>query len=490
MSVSRVPVDAPPCRKTRRPRPTGWSVVVLCAAFAPAAATSGDWTLKDSVTASATAVDRSGSNASSGLVLQLSPSIRLSGRGARATADLSYGLTASAGTGDTDPLGLSHNLLARGQVEAIEDFFFLGADASARLIGNSATAGRVDAINANADGRQSYSLRLTPQFRHRLNRYADIVSNNAVDYVTYSGDNASGNDGSSSHTLNLGVRSGSFFLPFDWALDATRKETDYEDYDETRTSYTAAGGYRLNPRWRLNGRVGYEDNDVRTTRADTSGSIWALGADWTPNPRTSLSAEYGRRYLGSIYSARLSHRTKRTLLSMDLSRDISNRRSLQLVDSFFILTDANGNILIDPSTNLPIIVNIPDVEQIDEDFISTQLRAALRVTGRRTTATLTGTVSNREYELSSTDEDTFGLSLGLSRQLGADVNATLGTSYTHAERSGGSDSDVYDVRLSLGRRLSPRTRASIDLLHSERSSSTADDYTENRIGISLSTSFL
>jgi uncharacterized protein (PEP-CTERM system associated) len=284
------------------------------------------------------------------------------------------------------------------------------------------------------------------------------------------------------------VRSGPYYQPIDWQLDATQREIYYDDRTDTRSTYTAGAGYRLTPRWRVNGTLGYEENDVVTTREETDGAIWSLGADWTPNPRTSVSAEYGERYLGPVYSLTARHQTRRTLFSMDVSQDISNRRTQELVDSFFILTDGAGNIVLDPNTGNPIIVNLPYQQQIDEDYINTQLRAAVRVTGLRTAVTVTASASSRDYEVSETDQDTYQLSLGVSRQLGGDYNATFNTSYLHSEGSAEGESNTYDLRLSLGKRLSPRTRASVDFLHRERDAT--DDYTENRIGVSLSTSFL
>ena len=100
-------------------------------------------------------------------------------------ADVNYQLTMSLGLGSTDPRPLAHNLVAIGEVEAVEDFFFLGANAGARLGGSSSFAESIDAINFNADrGSQSFSVGLMPRFVAHLNRYVDLVTNNAVNYVT------------------------------------------------------------------------------------------------------------------------------------------------------------------------------------------------------------------------------------------------------------------------------------------------------------------
>lgn len=453
----------------------------------------GDWKLTDSVTASLDVVDRSGRDASSGVVASISPRISLNGRGGRTTADVNYQLTTSIGTGDTDPRGLSHNLTATGRLEAVEDRLFIGANAAARLAGRTATSGPVDPVNARSDGVQSYSVGIQPEYRQHINRYADFVSQNSIDYVTYSGDDRDGGNDSTSARIHAGIRSGRHFSRLSWSLDASREETDYDSASrtsDTRSSYTAGVGYRIDRTWSVNGSLGYEKNDVETTRSDTDGLIWNVGTSWAPNPRTSLSASYGERYFGEVISADLRHRTKRTVLSLGLSRDVTNRRAFELVDSFFFLVDDTGNLIRDPVTGNPLIVNIPQLDLTDEDFVNTQLRGAIAVSGRRTTVTVTGTVSNREFEVSGEDETSLALALSASRRLGANINASAAVQYTRADGTTRGDSDSYDVSLSLSRRLSERTSAAINVLHREQDATSNDGYTENRIGVSVSSSFL
>lgn len=452
----------------------------------------GDWKLSDSISADLTYVDRSGRNKNSGTVLQLSPRLSLRGKGGRSEADINYGVTASIGGGTTDPKDLSHNLRGRGSVEIIENKFTLGANASARLVGNSSTSGTVDAINAKTDGRQSYSFQITPEFRHHLNKYADIVSRNTVDYVGYSGE---GNDGSREYRANIGIRSGRYFGPLSWSVNIDQTKTSFEDSarsDDESETVRVGVGYRLSRKWQLRADVGYEDNDVETARDDTDGSTWNVGVDWTPNPRTSVSANYGSRYLGNTFSGSIKHRSRRTTLSANLSRDISNRRTSQL--SFFraLIFDQRINDFIrDPATGQALEFIIPELNQIDENFVNTQLRLGMTVSGRRTSVSLSGDLSNRDYEVSDLDEDSYGLTLSVSRSLGSGYSGTFSSKITNVDRSGGGGNDTYDVSLSLSKKFSPRTRGSIDLLHREENGSgNSDDYTENRIGISLTSSFL
>jgi uncharacterized protein (PEP-CTERM system associated) len=476
-------------------------VALLCAlavsgaGLIPHVAMAGEWVFDHSSTVRLSHVDRTGDDGYSGQILQGTPNLHLRGEGGRFTADINYSPTISVGNSDTDPEFLTHELLARSRLEAVEDRFFIGADASARVTGDTSSGAQVDAVNYNSDGgQQSYSFGLTPEYRQHINRYANFVSRNRVDWVTYSGnDDGDGSDSSSSRTLNASIQSSRYFNALSWSLDATQRKTFYDSDrdDDTRDFYSANVGYRFGPRWAMNGSIGYEDNDIDTERSDTNGATWDIGATWTPNARTRANVEYGDRYFGERYAGGFSHRTKRTRLSLDLSREVTNRRYQQTVDSFFFLADSNGDPILDPNTGQPIIANIPQLEDTDEDYLNTQLRGAMTITGRRTNVTITGNISNRDYEESDTDEDSYSLTVRATRDLGSSYNASLTGRMEHVEGSSDGDSDTYDVRFSLSKNLSPRTSTALELGYRDYDTdNSGDSYTETRIGVSLTTTYL
>jgi uncharacterized protein (PEP-CTERM system associated) len=481
-------------------RPTRWvSVVSAMLVFVVAgllpvdgsAASRWKSSVDDSLDATLVFVDRSGDNAESGPVLEVSPGFSLNRAGARASADINYKLNLAVGGGDTDPTGISHDLTARGEFEAVEDLLYIEADAGARLVGNSPTTGRVDAINNRNESSQSYSVKVSPSLRPRTNnRYVRFESNNSIDLVDYSGGDNTNTDASNESVLNATLLSGPVFTTFDWDLRATQRNTSFEDRDDERREYSAGLGYRIDSRWRLTGRVGYEENDVDTVRTDTDGATWNVGGVWTPNTRTSLLVDYGNRYFGDTYSVRFNHRTRRTTLSVDAVREVSNRRASRLVDSFFVLVDADGVPIQDPISGDLVTINIPQLEQDDEDFLNTELRGAISVIGLRTSVSLFVDLAQREYEISGNDEDAYGAGFRVSRRMGQGITSSLSATYDRVERSNDSDSDTYDVALKLSKALSTKTSVALDLLHRERDSGGTNDFTENRIGISVSTSFL
>lgn len=451
----------------------------------------GSWEVTDDIALTTTYVDRSGNDDASGLVLELTPRLTARGRGGRFTADISYAPNLAVGDSSVDPKTLTHDLLAVGQVELVRNNVFLGAEANAGLAGNSATSGQVDAINYSDGGQQYFSIRLLPEFRQHINRYADVVSKNSVDVVNYRGDDdGSQSSTSSGYKANIGVQSGRAFTSLNWAVNADYSEIDYDDRTDTRQSIEATAGYTFSRQWQMNAGVGYEDNDIDTSRDDTDGTTWDVGGSWAPTPRTSASVNYGSRYFGDSWSGSFTHRSRRTRVSVSYSEEVSNRREERLVDSFFFLVDGNGNIITDPNTGAPIIANIPQLQDTDEDFLDSRLRGIVTVTGRRTNVTLSATVSERDYEVSGDSEDSVGVSVRVSRQLGSGYNASLFSGYTEASDTADGDSENLDVSFGLSKQFSKRTSASLDLLYRDEDRSDDDDLTEKRIGLTLRANLL
>ena len=162
----------------------------------------------------------------------------------------------------------------------------------------------------------------------------------------------------------------------------------------------------------------------------------------------------------------------------------------QLVDSFFFLADGNGNPIVDQGGS-PIIVNIPELEETDEDYVNTQIRGIVTVTGRRTTVTVSGRVSNQDYEETPRDEDRYRLDVSVTRDLGSNLHATLTGSADQVESNATSDNETYDARFSLTKALSPRSTTALTLGYRDyNDDAPGESYTEKRIAISFTTTYL
>lgn len=434
-------------------------------------------------------IDRTGSDEGTGVVGQVIPGVRFQRRGSRASADVNYRMYLSAGTGDTDVQGIAHDLTAEGRIEAIEDLLFVGAQASASLIGDSGTTGSVDSINLNSEnGTQTYALKVTPALRPRgSNPFARFVSENVLDIVEYSDSTF---DGSTSYTLNAGVVSGPYFDTSAWDVGATHNVAQFENRDDERNEVSGGLVHTLNSRWKLLGRIGYEDNDILTRRSDTDGLIWSVGTDWAPSRRTRVELEYGERYFGATYSAKVSHRTKRMQLGFEAGRSVDNARNQRFVDSFLLLRDTNGNIIVDPVTGDPVRVNVAEVQTFEEDYISTEARAVMVITGRLTRVQLSALVANRDYEFTDDEEDEIEFALRVSRRLASGMFVDVFGNLSHLDQQGFGASETRDIGIALRRPLSARTSLQLGVRYREGEGDNADDdYKEHRVSASVITRF-
>ena len=106
-------------------------------------------------------------------------------------------------------------------------------------------------------------------------------------------------------------------------------------------------------------------------------------------------------------------------------------------------------------------------------------------------ASVSGTVSQRSYEISGDDENSLDLYANLSRRLGAGYTASVNGVVRQTDRDQGGDSDSYDLSLSLSKTFSRRTSASVDVLYRDyNDDNPGEDYTERRIGLTLRANLL
>jgi len=450
----------------------------------------GDWTLTESTSIGVIASDRendSGSNDSL-FSVNVRPGFKLDGKGGRISANAQYALSAYKHLNGSGYHSLSHDLSATSTAEVYKDMVFLHATARAGLSSTNGESDSVTGLDRESDVRQTWAFTLKPEFRHHLGNYVDVVSNNVFDYV-YHDDSQS--NSSYSESFNLGITNGSRWNRIPWHFSVTQKKVSYQDRTDKSSAVSASASYKINRVWQTNGAIGYSQSDVQSSRSDTSSMTWDLGVDWIPNPRTSFSSSFGHRYYGYTWSGSLKHTSRRSSISITLNRELTNVRSneLRLRDVFY---EIDGEPVLDPVTNEPLVIaQIQELNPIDEDFIRHSLNAAWVLKGRRNTLTISGNVFQRDYEVTANEETGYRLSAGISHQFAANLSGSLSTGFSSDHKSTASaDSNTIDLGFSLSRRFSSKTSVSADYSFRQHDSDANNGYTENRLSLSLNTSFL
>ena len=417
-------------------------------------------------------------------LIDLRPGLSLSREGARVKVDLDYELAITQSLSEDPGTDLSNILSAALASELYENVLFLDATAGANLIAVSGLSSLgSDGIYNDANSTQAYSFSVSPYTRHRLGRYADVLTRLTVDFVDTEGGAISGSGGLE---LDVTFSSGRHFTRLPWSVSLQETRTDREDRTDEQTSLTGQLNYQLDHKWSFFTRVGIEDNKVQTTRSDTDGLIWNVGGSWTPNPRTDLGFDFGQRYFGNTIDFDLSHRTRRTVLRADYSRTVSNARNV-VFDALNFRVIEDGSPAVDPITGEPEIRTLLIPRLIDEDFVREAFGLGATISGNRTSMSLQLDWSNRTFEISGDKEDSFGVTARISRAFTPITNGTARLSWEQTEPDSGVDRSTYLVALGFSRQLGRQSSLSLDISHRQQDDSNGDSFDENRVSAGFTT---
>jgi len=445
--------------------------LVAAALFALAASVqAGEWRLDNSISLRTVFSDNINlrAHAEAGSRLELRPRLALSGEGRRVNGKLEYAPAAFLQFGANDGNdGINHQLNAVFGSELVRNRLFLDSRATAGLVTTSVAANNgADALNYRDNASQVYTLSLSPYARQHFGSFADLLLRLDADRVE--SESSTSQINSTSLDGQLQLSSGRRFARFPWSLSASRRQTRYDVRTDQRDDLNASLGYRIDRRWRVDGNIGYQDNRILTSRSRSGGMSYSGTLFWTPSPRTQLEAQYGRRYFGTFWSVSGSHHSRRTTINLSMNRDISNARSLAFNQDFL----SQGVVVVD---------------QVNEDYLSTRVALDVAVSGRRTDLSLRAGWDDRSYEISANDSRVLSLTLGGSRRLTPRVSGNLHVTVQDVQASQSNDSLYTEISVGLSRSLGRYSHIRADLSRRQRSSDTAEEYTENRLGLTLST---
>jgi uncharacterized protein (PEP-CTERM system associated) len=294
---------------------------VLGAANAAAAS----WTVRPEITLRETYTDNAfiGSGTPrSDWVTQVTPGIRIDGRGPRLTANLSYFPSAVFYARNSEGNDVINNLDAFGRLEAVEKFFFVeaGANISQSFISPFAPQPGDIAI-ASQNRIETRTLTFSPYIRHEgRDLEYELRSRN-----TWTNSDSTGLG--KFRTEQWTGRVGSPVRRFGWSLEFDNSDISHYDgfidrpEDKSRL-YRARLYYQPNPELRLFVSAGSEENNYVLQQMQRS-DIYGAGLGWKPSARTSLDLEYEERFFGPSRLARFAHRTRLTAWSVGYSRNTS-----------------------------------------------------------------------------------------------------------------------------------------------------------------------
>ncbi|MGH8615789.1 MAG: TIGR03016 family PEP-CTERM system-associated outer membrane protein [Gammaproteobacteria bacterium] len=425
-------------------------------------------------------------------VTEINPGLVVRGAGRRLTLDLGYRLQNLLFASNSDSNSTNHQLFANAAAELLREHLFLDARASVGQENfNNLGSRQSDNLSLADDRGDVITYSVSPYWQQRFRDLAEAQVRFTYDDVSGDNDNVSG----SSLAVNASVTSGTRFGRWGWGLRYDRRDVSDEVQGVSGSSVGNSGGpsfetfdgevsYRLTRRLGIFAAGGFENNDFASVDQDTDGVTWRIGANWRPSRNTELEAFYGDRFFGSTWGMDLTYRSRRTTWSASYREEVEQTRNLLLDRALFALADTPQEAITNPvdeedlvqiSGNLPTFSN--------EVFIDKTFTGGVDIDLRRTTLSLRGFNTTREFLQSGAEEDQFGTLMTLDRRLSRATTALASIEWDRIDfQQFERRDDTVNFRMGILHQFGSHMSGFIDYRFLDRSSSDqGSEFTENRI---------
>lgn len=384
-----------------------------------------------------------------------------------------------------------------GEFEAIENFVFLEADASASQNAfNPFVAGGDDNINAAGNTNITYRWGVGGRIDRRINeqwsallRYNYNEQYNALNQFL-------GDSQEDRVDLNVGMTPG--VSRFTVALVGQYSEVNFEEtlqqaaFTNRLSRLEVRTGLQLTNSWQFTVSGGQEDNLFVSTSDEIDGTFWDVGLRWAPNTRIDVSAGYGERFFGGAPRLNVTYRHKRTDLNASYERDVQFPRNIRGGE------DALGSDgSLEPGFGLP---GEPLPTAGDPTFIgqspvlNERFSLTYRFTARRTSFSVRALDSQQTRAANGGTGSFQNVTATLTRTLGGSVSADLQVGWRNNEGDPNlTGSDLFAQNLEawtagagLRKNLADDVILSLRYRYTDqRSDNTFNTFEENRVELGL-----
>ena len=501
-------------------------IILSSTMLAASVANAATWRLEPSINITETYTDNvflDSNNEREDFITEITPGIHITADGRFLKMDFDYQYQNLIYADDSSLNDEYHQLRGTLESELIENHFYIEADANYGQ-SNVTNQGRTTDNNRNITGnRSNVSLfRITPIFKHSFAGLLDAelkYTYSSVGVETGAGD-------SDTNQFNIRLNNGRKFNRFSWALnyqnsDSDRTSTTTSSSDaNTRFESTQANAILpLTRTWSLVADAGKEKNDFMTSRGNTDGDYVALGLGYRPNRRFHVEVVAGGRdritlswqptqrtdlqfnvnnqnfgaNIGDAVSASFRHHTRRSSWEFRYRDETTTTQRVLLDDREFVLTDINGDPVIDTVTGEPIIVNLDSLNLRDDVFNRKRLDATVTYNTPKSTFRVRLFGEDRVSEVDGSGSEksvgsTFTWNWRLARRTESIVTANVRKNQFSDLQN---DSDEFSLSMNLIRRISRSATATLTLQHFGRESenNSTNDYEENSLSAGIRATF-
>ena len=379
-------------------------IVLLVGAIVSNPSNAETWRVTPSLSVAETLTDNvdlaPGDRKKSDLITQVSPGIRVTGTGARLKLNLNYRVQQFLYASDADRNSRQNFLDAVANLEAVQNWLFV--DATARITQQSVSAFGAQPtsdgnVNSNRSEASAYSL--SPHIRGRIGATADYQLRYRYTTASTSGTQLGDTDLSEW----LGKISGNPGGSVGWIVDGLRQTTKPDAARSSeRSRLVGSALYRYDPQWRFTASAGQEWNNFSGTATQTT--LYGGRVEWTPSPRTQLSAYKEIQSFGNRHDFTLTHRTRLTTWQFSDRKDVTTLPNQLITENrgaaFELLNNYYSSSIPDPTARALEVERLLQQSAIPADlaqaagllttrvFVQRSRRASVIIRGARNTVAL------------------------------------------------------------------------------------------------------
>lgn len=440
------------------------------------------------------------------------PSVNLTGSGARANMRLNAAAEYNTLAGSSLDCSQQGNaprfenretwvprLSFQSELEAVENFLFLEANASASQNAiNPFAAGGDD--NINGTGNTNITYRWGAGFRVQRQYSEGWAVSARYNYNEQYNSFNRGLANSQEDRVELDVGMIPEASRFSVGISGQYSEVTFEEnppqpeFTNRLSRLQLRSALMLSSSWQLNSFYGVEDNVFLSTNDEIDGSYWDVGLRWAPNPRVTVNAGYGERFFGETPRFDISYRHKRSQLSASYSRDLQFPRNIRVAG-----TDPD-----DPFAPAPGLPGDPLPGDGDETFLGQSPvlneRFALRYafTARLSSLSLGATDSQQTRASDGRQGSFFTASAVVTRKLTRSLTGDARVVWRKNDGNPAGDQgftaqslEARTFGIGVQQKLARSTSLALRYLYTDQTSNNQlNTFTENRVVLSLNYQFL
>lgn len=261
-------------------------------------------------------------------ITQISPSVRLIANGSRVNGNLSVGVNSAFYANDSAPQSNHLTLGGSGKVNLVDNRAYVDVFGSISRQAASAFGPRAaDTVTGTANQAEVRTFSISPYLLGRFGSTGSVELRYAL-MQTESDSSALSKTQSDTWTLNASDSRASALLG--WGLNIRDSRSDVTDRGAVnQRSGRLTGFVNLDPQFTLRLIGGSESNNFGgSSKRNTT--IYGVGADWRPTPRTTVSGTVEDRFFGTGYMLNATHQTGRAAFTGSFTKNVSSTSQTML----------------------------------------------------------------------------------------------------------------------------------------------------------------